>query len=132
MNESYVVLEFYPEQKKSLCKLMSKAVNSGIFSDKKYNYTCEQVAQLKSIIEENMEFFIHSLVKRDGCDNLSVISEVNMFCSVLQDDNFLWLLVKNSLTNRIVDGCEKQQLSEGVIYRIRECATAYMLLIDLF
>ena len=75
-----------------------------------------------------MQFLINTLLIKDDSEPLSVVAEFNLLYVVLLDDDFLWLLAKNSLTNRIINGCEKQKLSESVICRIRECVTAFVLL----
>ena len=128
MNEPYTVLRFYPEQKKSLCKLMAEAVRSGFLFEKEYNETFENASRLKTVVEKNMQFLINTLLIKDYSEPLSVVAEFNLLYVVLLDDDFLWLLAKNSLTNRIINGCEKQKLSESVICRIRECVTAFVLL----
>lgn len=129
MNEPYVVLNFYKEQRESLFKLMAEIEKAGFLSHKEHNATYENAMRLKVAVQDNMQFLITSIIIKDYKDGLSYISEFNMLKSILLNEDFLWLLAKNSLTNRIIKGCETKMLSEGVVYRIRECIIAFLLLI---
>lgn len=128
MNVPQVELNFYPEQGKSLDRLIAGAIKAGFLFEKEYNETYENAERLKTVVEENIQFLMTSLITKDGTDVLPIIAEYNLLCGVLIDDDFLWLLAKNSLTNRIIAGCEKQKLSESVVYRIRECIIAFYVL----
>jgi len=128
MYNTYVILNFYPQQKESLCKIMAETVKAGFLFKKKYNKTYENAMRLKKVVQDNIQFLITSILNNESVDSVSIIAEYKMLSNVLLDSNFLWLLAKNSLTNRIIAGCEKKDLSKSVVYRIRECITAFELL----
>lgn len=90
----------------------------------------KQFKVLCDCIESNKEFIAKSLVSDYHLDYFGQISEFGFATEILSDPIFIIMLSGQSLTNRIVEACEKGELYDALKYRIRQCIWIYAGYID--
>lgn len=121
-------LAIYPEQERSIKKIQLKAILS--IGDYRTwgDLTHSNAERLQYVIDENMDFILNCLVSKQYTDAVTFFAEYEYLHNALTNYYCVWLLAKNTLTNRIIKACNEKQMSDAIVYRIRECITAYSII----
>lgn len=93
-----------------------------------YLNTCgiRQLIKLKSVIVSSRQLLLESLID-DTEDELSRVLKYQNLNQLFDDDHFIKLLTRESITNRLEKFCQSQTISTQFVERINICILAYKL-----
>jgi len=120
---SKIIITRYPEQTKSVAKLIKSMKKI----PKERKLTDYNIERLKALINEDMDYMVYIFTDYNEEDELNKLAEETFLSVTFNEEDFLRLLAKNSLTNRIVKAYHSKEISDSLKYRVRECAVAFKL-----
>lgn len=125
MEEFNVPLKLTSADKREVIRLR-KELRKIYDSQTKSIYRMKQLFQIRYTIFANKEMILKSLICKND-NSLTVILKCVSYDRLFFEENFLKLLVSESITNRLTKACKAKSIPDWLSAKIGLCALAYWL-----